>query len=158
MGIPGFSRLPDEISAEDLERLCWVDDADLSVVDRRRGKHNRLRFAVQLVTVRVVGRFLTDPLAVPWPVVESLAGQLGITDASVLKLYAQREQTGYKHAAEISTAYGHVEFADPVKSEELRLFLSSRAGTHPTAELAEFFSVARSTVYLGIKRAGEATS
>lgn len=125
----GFGRFPDEVSAEDLERFCWLDDADLSVVGRRRGMHNRLGFAVQLITVRAVGRFLTDPLAVPWPVVESLAGQLGIADASVLKLYAQRGQTGYEHAAEISAVYGYVEFADPARHEELRLFLSARTWT-----------------------------
>ena len=126
-----FDRFPDELSAEDLERFCGLDATDLSEVGRRRGKHNRLGFAVQLITVRAVGRFLTDPLAVPWPVVESLAGQLGIADASVLKLYAQRGQTGYEHTAEISAMYGYGEFADPAKSEELRLFLSARAWTSP---------------------------
>lgn len=125
----GFGRFPDEISREDLERFCWLDDADLLVAGRRRGVHNRLGFAVQLATVRVVGRFLTDPLVVPWPVVESLAGQLDIADASALRLYAQRGQTGYDHAAEISTVYGYVDFADPVKYEELRVFLSARAWT-----------------------------
>ena len=110
----GFGRFPDEVSREDMERSCWLDDADLSVAGRRRGMHNRLGFAVQLATVRVVGRFLTDPLVVPWPVVESLAGQLGIADASAFKLYAQRGQTGYEHAAEISAIYGYVDLADPV--------------------------------------------
>ncbi|WP_420820310.1 DUF4158 domain-containing protein [Specibacter cremeus] len=125
----GFGRFPDEVSREDLERFCWVDDADLSVAGRRRGMRNRLGFAVQLATVRVVGRFLTDPLPVPWPAVESVAGQLGIADASVLRLYAQRGQTGYEHAAEISAVYGYVDFTDPVKHEELRLFQSARAWT-----------------------------
>ncbi len=97
-----FGRFPDEVSREDLGAFSWLDDADLSIVGRRRGMHNRLGFAAQLATVRVVGRFLTDPLAVPWPVVESLAGQLGIADDSVLKLYTQRKQTGYEHAEEIS--------------------------------------------------------
>lgn len=76
--------------------------------------HNRLGFAGQLATVRVVGRFLTDPLVVPRLVVESLAGQsgswaagqLGSADASAFKLYPQRGQTGYKHATEISSVYG----------------------------------------------------
>jgi hypothetical protein len=53
----GFGRFPDEVSPEDLKRFCWLDDADLSVVCRRRGMHNRLGFAVQLATVRVVGGF-----------------------------------------------------------------------------------------------------
>ena len=38
----GFGRFPDEISMEDLERFCWLDDADLSVAGGRRGVHNRL--------------------------------------------------------------------------------------------------------------------
>lgn len=88
----GFGRFPDEVSQEDLQRFCWLDDTDLSIVGRRRGMHNRLGFAVLLATVRIVGRFLTDPLPVPWPVVESLAGQLGIADASILKRYAQRDR------------------------------------------------------------------
>ena len=79
--------------------------------------------------MRVAGRFLADPLAVPWPVVESLAGQLGIADASVLKLYAQREQTGYEHAAEISIVYGYADFSDQARHAELRLFLEARAWT-----------------------------
>ncbi|WP_276203734.1 DUF4158 domain-containing protein [Pseudarthrobacter sulfonivorans] len=38
----GFGRFPDDVSVEDLERFCWLDDADLSVAGRRRGMHNRL--------------------------------------------------------------------------------------------------------------------
>ncbi|MBT2552313.1 Tn3 family transposase [Arthrobacter sp. ISL-5] len=134
----GFGRFPDEVSQEDLERFCWLDDTDLSIVGRRRGMHNRLGFAVQLATVRIVGRFLTDPLAVPWPVVESLAGQLGIADASVLKLYAQRGQTGYEHAEEISAVYGYEDFTDPEKNEQLKLFLSARAWTSPEGPVRLF--------------------
>ena len=63
-----------------------MDDADLSVAGRRRGMHNRLGFSVQLATVRVVGRFLTDPLVVPRLVVESLAGQLGSWAVRMLPL------------------------------------------------------------------------
>lgn len=54
---------------------------------------------------------------------ESSAGQLGLADASVLKLYAHRGQSGCEHAAELSIVYGYVEFTDPAKFEELRLFL-----------------------------------
>ncbi|MEU2757360.1 DUF4158 domain-containing protein [Streptomyces albidoflavus] len=39
-----------------------------------------------MCTVRYIGRFLPDdPLDAPWPVVEHLAVQLGIEDASVVK-------------------------------------------------------------------------
>ncbi|MDO5745828.1 MAG: DUF4158 domain-containing protein [Micrococcaceae bacterium] len=127
----GFGEFTEEVSAEDLERFCWMDEGDLTVVGRRRGIHNRLGFAVQLITVRVAGGFLTEPLAVPWPVVESLAGQWWIADASVLKLYAQRGQTGYEHAAEISTVYGYADFSNPGEHEELKLFLEASAWASP---------------------------
>jgi hypothetical protein len=48
-----------------------------------------------LGTVRAVGRFLEDPLDVPWPAVEFLAEQLGIGDASCVKKYVHRSQTPY---------------------------------------------------------------
>lgn len=40
-------------------------------------------------------------------------------------------------------------------TQEAHLVSIHRAGTHTTAEIAEFFGVARSTVYRAIKRAGE---
>jgi Domain of unknown function (DUF4158) len=72
-------------SRAELERFFFLDDADRRLVDRRRGDHNRLGFALQLGTVRFLGTFLENPLDVPWPVVEYLAGQLRVVDASVVK-------------------------------------------------------------------------
>lgn len=37
----GFGGFPDEVSAENLEHFCWLDDADWSVVGSRRGMHIR---------------------------------------------------------------------------------------------------------------------
>ena len=42
------------------------------------------------------------PLDVPWVVVEFLAGQLGIADASVVKSYGSRLPTRHEHAREIA--------------------------------------------------------
>jgi Domain of unknown function (DUF4158) len=58
-----------------------------------------------------LGRFLADPLDVPTVVVDYLAEQLGIADASCLKAYAQREATHREHAGEIQRAEGHRDFA-----------------------------------------------
>nr|WP_078904703.1 DUF4158 domain-containing protein [Streptomyces xanthophaeus] len=53
-----------------------------------------LGFAPQMCMVRYVGLFLEGLLAVPWPVVERLAVQLGIGDPSVVKRYTERRQAG----------------------------------------------------------------
>ncbi|WCD91233.1 hypothetical protein KPP03845_200194 (plasmid) [Streptomyces xanthophaeus] len=47
---------------------------------------------------------MEDLLAVPWPVVERLAVQLGIGDPSVVKRYPERRQALYVHAWEIRDA------------------------------------------------------
>ena len=45
-------------------------------------------------------------------VVDYLAGQLGIADASSVKRYAERQSTQWEHAAEIRQAYGYRDFTD----------------------------------------------
>jgi hypothetical protein len=82
-----FGRFGGELSQAELERFFFLDDVDRTVVARHRGERNRLGVAVQLGTVRYLGTFLSDPLDLPWTVVEYLAAQLGIDDASVAKGY-----------------------------------------------------------------------
>lgn len=60
---------------------------------QRRRRQNRLGFGVQLVTVRMLGRFLPDPMEVLTEIVEQLAGQAGDEDPSCLKQCAQRLPT-----------------------------------------------------------------
>jgi TnpA family transposase len=67
-------------SQSDLEKLFFLDDADRQLIAKRRGAHNRLGFALLLTTVRYLGVFLPDPLAVPDGVTGYLAGQLEISD------------------------------------------------------------------------------
>ncbi len=81
---------------------------------------------------------MEDPLAVPWPVVEYLAEQLGIADPSCVKRYAERKMTPYEHAWEIGKAYGYHQFADREWGRKFRTFLHGRAWTHTEGPVALF--------------------
>lgn len=52
-------------------------------------------------------------MAVPEVVVDFVATQLGIVDASVLSSYVEGSKTPYEHRWEIARAYGYRRFSDP---------------------------------------------
>ena len=109
-----------------LARYFYLDDTDLALIKRRRGRHQRLGFAVQLGTVRFLGTFLTDPTDVPTLVVRHLAQQLAIADISVLARYRERQATPYAHAREIQQFYGYRDFTDPPEYFRLIRWLYTR--------------------------------
>ena len=84
-------------SQADLERVFFLDDEDMDLVDQRRGEHMKVGFALQLVTVRWLGTFLDDPLDVPAAVLEFVAGQLGVADPLVANKYGERVKTLSDH-------------------------------------------------------------
>ena len=136
--VGAYGRFTGELPAAEVECFFYLDDADRNLIARRRSDHHRLGFAVQLGTVRAVGRFLEDPLDVPWPAVEFLAGQLEIGNASCVKKYVQRPQTPYEHAWEIRDRYGYRSFDDPGCAGAFARFLEGRAWTHVEGPVALF--------------------
>ncbi|MFA7764358.1 Tn3 family transposase [Streptomyces sp. NRRL S-448] len=123
----------------ELERFFFLDDDDRDLIALRRADSHRLGIALQLCTVRYVGLFLLeDPLAVPWEVVDYLAEQLDVEDASVIKRYTDRKPTAYEHSWEIRRRYGYREFDDPQWGRKFRASLHGRAWTHAEGPVALF--------------------
>ncbi len=122
-----YGRFAEAPSRADLDRLCLLDDADCRLVARRRGDVSRLGFALQLVTVRSLGTFLTDPLDVPTSVLDFVAEQLGTADPSCVKGYVERRSTRFEHAAEIAQERGYRDFASI--EVELRRWVGDLAWT-----------------------------
>ena len=73
-----YGRYPDVVTPNDLSRCFHLSDDDRALIMGCRGHHNRLGFALQLTTVRYLGTFLDDPIAVPSSVLQSLSHQLAI--------------------------------------------------------------------------------
>lgn len=124
-----FGAFTDEPTRPELARFFFLDDEDRKLIAKRRGDHNRLGFALQMCTVRYIGLFLEDPLVVPWPVVEHLAAQLEIEDASQIKRYTERQMTAYEQAWEIREAYSYQLYEDHAQGRKFRAFLHGRAWT-----------------------------
>lgn len=123
-GYAAFGRAP---SRAELERFFFLDDVDRELVESKRRPHNRIGFAVLLTSVRYLGVFLDDPVDVPTVVVDYLAEQLGIDDASVLKAYGERENTRLEHVRELRRVLDYREFAEV--EDELRTWVDARAWT-----------------------------
>ena len=92
-----YGRYAGNPSQADLERVFFLDDEDMDLVGQRRGEHMKVGFALQLVTARWPGTFLDDPLDVPAPVLEFVAGQLGVADPLVVNKYGERVKTLSDH-------------------------------------------------------------
>lgn len=106
-----YGRYAGSPSTHDLARYFHLDDTDHALIAQKRGDHNRLGFAVQLGTVRYLGTFLEDPLAVPTPVLQAVAKQLCIEVTDDTRDYRVGRQR-LQHAAEIRSCYGYVEITE----------------------------------------------
>ncbi|MEE4377645.1 MAG: Tn3 family transposase [Candidatus Competibacteraceae bacterium] len=105
-----FSGEPNEVQ---LVRYFHLDEADLAFINNRRGDQNRFGVALQLGCVRFLGTFLSDLSRVPVNAQWFVARQLGITDLTIISVYAQRETTRREHHALIRDRYQYREFTWP---------------------------------------------
>ena len=107
-----YGRYPDVVTPNDLSRCFHLSDDDRAQIMSCRGHHNRLGFALQLSTVRYLGTFLDDPIAVPSSVLQSLSHQLDIHTLDGLQSYRNGEQRE-EHVTKIRKRYGYGDITEP---------------------------------------------
>ena len=117
-----FGRYVAEPTAVDLARYFHLDDADHQRLAGKRGSHNRLGFAVQLTTVRYLGRFLDDSTQAPPNVLSTLSRQLGLAHVDSLLDYSDQRQR-LRHIEEICQHYGYREINTPFAGFRLTRWL-----------------------------------
>jgi TnpA family transposase len=132
--LAGLLALP--TAEADLIRHWTLDRTDLTAVDRRRGDHNRLGFAVQLCTLRYPGRLLRAGEAIPAPALRFVADQVGVMPAA-FAAYSARTQTRYQQLDAIRAAYGFGHLT-PARRREIGAWLLpvALATTSPVAVAA----------------------
>ncbi|MDP9425858.1 MAG: DUF4158 domain-containing protein [Actinomycetota bacterium] len=121
-----YAALP-EMDGRALVRHYTLSEADLTAVSIRRSAANRLGFAVQLCLLRYPGRPLRSDEALPRPVVEFVASQVG-ADPDAFGGYAGgsgRDTTRREHAAEIVRIFGF-------RSFDARAYRDLSAGCSPS--------------------------
>ena len=89
----------------DLIRHWTLDGVDLAAVDRRRGGHNQLGYALQLCAFRYPGRLLRPGEVIPEPALRFVAEQVHVS-ADALAAYAVRRQTRQEQLDDLREAFG----------------------------------------------------
>lgn len=86
-----------------------LSEDDIFNINRKRGDHNRLGFALQLCAFRYPGRFIQSDEPLPEKLVAFVSAQLGINPTEV-ELYARRKQTHYEHSVELQRTHYFLSF------------------------------------------------
>lgn len=106
-----YGRYPDDLCDEELARYFHLNDADREWIATKRRDSSRLGYALQLTTVRFLGAFMEDPIAVPSKVLKTLAEQLSINNLNCIVTYNLSRQR-WRHTAEIRVRYCYREFTE----------------------------------------------
>ena len=105
-----YAKYPIDLPSDIVDSLFFLDDSDLESIASKRGDFSRLGYALQLTTVRFIGNFISDLSKIPQKVIERVTTQINVHDPeNCISMYMKSEQR-WRHAAEIRSHYGYVEF------------------------------------------------
>lgn len=116
-----------------------LSEEDIFNINRKRGDHNRLGFALQLCAFRYPGRFIQSDEILPEKLVAFVSAQLGVNPREV-EIYAKRTQTHYEHSVELQRTYHFLSFHQ-CEVKLIGWLKQAAISTRNNAELAELFVV-----------------
>ena len=129
--------LPVDPSDEELARNWTLSEADQREVRRCRGDGNRLRFAVQLCTLRIYGRYVNDFVSVPARIANYVCRQFDMSPVLFIPP-PEREATDLEHERRIRSYLGFERFDRNATTRlERRLAQQAERGVPPD-ELVDY--------------------
>jgi Domain of unknown function (DUF4158) len=117
--------LPEDPSEEELAQYWTLSPRDKAEVFQCRGEAQRRRFAVQLCTLRIYGRFLPNAVSAPVAITNHLARQLDLPPVLFGEV-PERLATETDHLQRIRTYLGWRPFDDEARARLTR-WLTQRA-------------------------------
>ncbi len=112
-----YGRYAEEPTIEQLGQYFHLTDTDRRLIYSRTEQHTQLGLAVQIGTVRFLGKFLVAKqwASVPDNVVRYVGAQLNLEPAHWREYYSGRRPTIGEHQALIRKHYDYRDFNDPAE-------------------------------------------
>jgi len=87
--------------ASQMSKYYLFSEIDISIINQKRGIHNKIGFAILICCMRYPGFSINNETPIPTPLIELIAGQLKIKDYSSWRKYFNRESTRWEHISEL---------------------------------------------------------
>lgn len=105
-----YKSFPQNLTIDEIARCFLLSNYEKTLIYRLREPHNRLGYAIQLGTVRLLGFFLDKPTEIPEEIILYVSKQLKI-EPTVLAKYSTI-RTIRKHSQDIKKAYDYYDFTE----------------------------------------------
>ena len=96
--------IPTDIS--EMSKYYLLSEADLSIINQKRGNYNKLGFAILLCFMRYPGISLNADTEILEETVKFISEQLKILEHNSWRNYFNREQTRREHLIELQSLFG----------------------------------------------------
>jgi len=103
----------------EMSRYYLLSETDISIINQKRGNHNKLGFTLLLICMRYPGIAINSDTIIPEDVVKFIAEQLKIKDYDGWRKYFNREPTRREHLLEIQNLFGFSLFNSDIQQQVL---------------------------------------
>lgn len=109
----------------ELSNYYLLSETDISIINQKRGNHNKLGFALLLICMRHPGIGINNDTFISEEVVKFVAEQLKIKDYETWRKYFNREPTRREHLLEIQDLFRFRLFNGAIQQQVLISLTSS---------------------------------